>query len=340
MEIELYTYDNQLANREQLEVFVARHPQGNFFQSPKFFDFIKNVKGYRPFQLIAKIEGKVVGSLLGVLQSNGGNVKSWLSRRLIVWGGPLLRGANENEGELALQKLLQAMKQYARGKAIFTEFRNFFDMKAHKSSFEAAGFEFRPHLNFLVKTEAEATVRKRLSNSKMRQIKSSLKLGATVEEAASEKEVIAFYEILEVLYQEKVKKPLPNIEFFLNFYRTPAICKFFVVKYQGEVVGGILCPIFENKVIYEWYVGGKDRVVKGLHPSVLATWAPIEYAVQNGYDHFDFMGAGKPNEHYGVREFKARFGGEEVGFGRFYMILDKSLYQIGQWGLKVYQKIM
>ncbi len=339
MQIELYTYKDELVGKDQIKAFVANHLQGNFFQSPEFFDFIKKVKGYRPFQLLAKAEGEIIGSLLGVFQSNGGNVKSWLSRRLIVWGGPLINSANEAQDESTLKELLKALKQYAGGKAIFTEFRNFFDMQAYQSTFEAAGFEFRPHLNFLVKTDEEAAVRKRVSKSRMRQIKSSLKLGATIEEAASEEEVLAFYQILEVLYKEKVKKPLPGIELFLNFYRTPAICKFFVVKQEGEVIGGILCPIFENKIIYEWYVCGNDGATKGLHPSVLATWAPIEYGFQNGYSHFDFMGAGKPDEDYGVREFKARFGGEEVGFGRFYMIMNKSLYQVGQLGLKVYQKI-
>ena len=339
MNIELYTYQDEITEREALGSFIATHQEGSFFQSPDFFDFIKKVKGYRPFQLIAKDGEEIRGSLLGVFQSNGGNVKSWLSRRLIVWGGPLVKADTAEAEQACIAAVLKALKQYAGGKAIFTEFRNFYDMSAYKTEFEAAGFEFRPHLNFLVKTDEEAAVRKRVSKSRMRQIKSSLKLGATIEEAASEEEVLAFYQILEVLYREKVKKPLPGIELFLNFFRTPTLCKFFVVKHEGKVVGGIVCPVFENKIIYEWYVCGNDGVVKGLHPSVLATWAPIEYGFKNGYQHFDFMGAGKPDEDYGVREFKARFGGEEVGYGRFYMIVNKSLYQVGQLGLKVYQKI-
>lgn len=339
MQIYLYTGKDKLANKERLEVFVANHQQGNFFQSPIFFDFIKKVKGYSPFQLIAEEEGKVVGSLLGVFQSNGGNVKSWLSRRLIVWGGPLLAGADETQDAQALKALLKALKRAAGGRAIFTEFRNFFDMKAYRKVFAAEGFEFRPHLNFLVRTEEEKAVRKRVSSSRLRQIKSSLKLGATIAEAACEEEVKAFYQILEELYKEKVKKPLPGIELFVNFYKNPSICKFFIIKYEDKVVGGILCPIFKNKVIYEWYVCGKDGAIKGLHPSVLATWAPIEYGFRNGYEYFDFMGAGKPDESYGVREFKARFGGEEVGFGRFYLVMNRSLYQVGRLALKVYQKI-
>ena len=339
MQIEVYSYKEELAEMHVLQDFVAAHPEGNFFQSPAFFDFIKTVKGYRPFQMVAKKDGRVIGSLLGVFQSNGGNVKSWLSRRLIIWGGPLVQAKSVEEEKECFAEFLKALKQYASGKAIFTEFRNFFDLRPYQEIFENAGFEFRPHLNFLVKTDEEAAVRKRVSKSRMRQIKSSLKLGATIEEATDEAEVMAFYDILQVLYQEKVKKPLPGAELFLNFYRSPDLCKFFVIKYENEVIGGILCPIFAGKVIYEWYVCGNDGMIKGLHPSVLATWAPIQYGFQNGYDHFDFMGAGKPDEDYGVREFKARFGGEEVGFGRFYMIMNKSLYQVGQLGLKVYQKI-
>ena len=37
---------------------------------------------------------------------------------------------------------------------------------------------------------------------------------------------------------------------------------------------------------------------------------------EQGFDLFDFGGAGRPDEHYGPREFKAKFGGELVDFGR------------------------
>lgn len=343
MQIHLYTHKDQLQDQTALtefESFIQTHPNGNFFQSPGFFEFIKGVKGYRPFLLVATDQAdKIVGSLLGVFQSNGGNIKSWLSRRLIIWGGPLVLAETTADEASIVSTLLKALKKEAGGNAIFAEFRNFFDMTSWKGVFEEQGFEFRPHLNFLVKTDEEAPVRKRVSKSRMRQIKSSIKLGATIEEAANEAEVMDFYNILEVLYKEKVKKPLPGVELFLQFYRSPELCKFFVIKHEERVIGGIVCPIFNDKIIYEWYVCGADGEVKGLHPSVLATWAPIEYGFKNGYDHFDFMGAGKPDEDYGVREFKERFGGEQVAFGRYYMILNKSLYEVGQLGLKVYQKI-
>jgi len=40
-----------------------------------------------------------------------------------------------------------------------------------------------------------------------------------------------------------------------------------------------VCPILQRKVIYEWYVCGLDREIKDVYPSILATWAAIDYAV-------------------------------------------------------------
>jgi len=63
------------------------------------------------------------------------------------------------------------------------------------------------------------------------------------------------------------------------------------------------------------------------------------YAVQNGYQHFDMMGAGKPNDGYGVRDFKAKFGGQLVEYGRFLYVLNPLLYNIGKLGVKLLKKV-
>ena len=50
------------------------------------------------------------------------------------------------------------------------------------------------------------------------------------------------------------------------------------------------------------------------------------------------MGAGKPDEAYGVRDFKARFGGEQVEHGRFLYINKPLLYRVGKFGVKLLKK--
>ncbi|MBI1781987.1 MAG: peptidoglycan bridge formation glycyltransferase FemA/FemB family protein [Sphingobacteriales bacterium] len=170
-------------------------------------------------------------------------------------------------------------------------------------------------------------------------MKKSLNNGATILEDVTEEQVEIFYQILLNLYNTKVRKPLPAWSFFKEFYHSPHLGKYFLIEYNGEIVGGIMCPVFKNKAIYEWYIAGKDGVDKNINPSVLATWAPINYALKNGIESFDFLGAGRPEEDYGVRQFKAGFGGEQVAYGRYLRINNPMLYSIGKSGLAFLKRI-
>jgi serine/alanine adding enzyme len=342
MKIKIYTTFSDFRSNggfEPVGAFLRAHPHGNFFQSPAFFQLTDGLPGHQPVLLVASTEpGTIAGTLLAVLQSNGRGIKAWMSRRLIVWGGPLAADLPEATRSAAIRVLLDELNRFAQSRAIYVEFRNMFDTTAEKETFETLGFGYKAHLNYLVKTDEAQAVKKRMSSSRTRQINASLKAGATIEEVQNEDDIQEYYALLQKLYREKVKKPLASIELFLKFQRLNC-GRFFVIKHGGKVVGGIVCPVFENKTIYEWYVCGEDGLVQGLHPSVLATWAPIEYGLKNGMEHFDFLGAGKPDQDYGVREFKARFGGEEVSFGRYEKIVNPGLYRVGKAGLTLLNKL-
>ena len=51
------------------------------------------------------------------------------------------------------------------------------------------------------------------------------------------------------------------------------------------------------------------------------------------------MGAGKPDDHYGVRDFKQEFGGKLVEHGRYKYINKPLLYKIGEIGVKLLRKM-
>ena len=68
-------------------------------------------------------------------------------------------------------------------------------------------------------------------------------------------------------------------------------------------------------VVYGWY-GGVDRAYGSYIPNELLTWHILQWGAEHGYRMYDFGGAGEPDEEYGVRDFKAKFGGELVSFGR------------------------
>jgi len=189
-----------------------------------------------------------------------------------------------------------------------------------------------------VNTESREELIKKISKSKIRQIKKGFASGAEIIRPKNIAEVREFYNILRLLYKYKVNKPLLDWSFFKSFYNLSVdgnIGKLFLVKYQEKIIGGILCPIFEDKIIYEWYVCGLDETYKNQYPSVLATWAAIDYALKNNIKIFDFMGVGVPEREYGVREFKSKFGGDMVSYGRFGLVNNKFLYIITEIGYNI-----
>ena len=93
-----------------------------------------------------------------------------------------------------------------------------------------------------------------------------------------------------------------------------------------------------GKCLYEWFVCGRDGEWKTVFPSSVATYAGIRYAAEHSMPRFDMMGAGTPDEAYGVRDFKARFGGKEVEHGRFLNVLSAPMYNIGKLGVKILKR--
>ncbi len=82
-----------------------------------------------------------------------------------------------------------------------------------------------------------------------------------------------------------------------------------------------------KRVIYGWY-GGLDRRYAAFLPNELLTWSILKWGAENGYRHYDFGGAGRPDERYGVRDFKAKFAGEPVSFGRNVCVHSPTLYRL------------
>ncbi len=315
----------------KIESFVTNHPNGNFFQSPAAYKLFQSAENHQPFVIIASENEELKGILTGVIFNEPG-IKGFFSRRCIVWGGPIV-----NSDELA-GLLIDELNNFVKSRAIYTEFRNLFDLSSVDDQFKKRGYEFEDRINYIVELESIEANTIKLNENRRRRIKKSIKSGAAIVNPNEISEVKEFYSILKKLYKEKVKKPLPSFDFFARFFEQKELGKYLFVKYEGKIIGGIMAPVFMD-TIYEWYICGLDNEFKDQSPSVMATWAAIEYGINNGLKYFDFMGAGKPDDEYGVREFKSKFGGKEVRYGRYLRINNKLLYSLGKFGLKILSKI-
>ena len=285
---------------------------------------------------------RLMGVIVGYTTLERNPLKQFFTCRAIIIGGPVIdedATAEEVAALLNAVKKLQRSDLQPKGRTtatrstglspIYIETRNFHDYSKWKHIFEKCGFCYQPHYDIHVQCNAQH----QMSEQRIRQVKKAFKNGATICEAQSEQEIRDWYRILSQLYREKVRTPLFSEEFFMQFYRE-GVGKYLLVKHQGKVIGGMMCPILDGKAIYEWFVCGLDEEYRELYPSVMATYAAIEYAKAKGLPLFDFMGAGKPTVPYGVRDFKMEFGGELVEHGRFLYIRRPLLYWIGKLGVK------
>jgi hypothetical protein len=324
-----------LVDCQQWESLLQSSKTKSFFQTKECYDlYSANPEFMKPFCLAVEDTGKLKGVIVGYIQADGRAAKRYLSRRAIINSGPLLADDISDE---ALFMLLIECRKRLQGKAIYVECRNFEDYSQHKDVFEHCGFKYVPHLNFHIDTTSEEIVNRNLGKSRKRDIKTSFRDGAEIVEHPTIDEVREFYAILSDLYIHKVKTPLYPISFFERLYQQD-YSKFLFVRLNGRIVGGTVCVCLPGYAVYEWFACGEDGVHKNIYPSTVATYAGIRYAAQNGYQHFDMMGAGKPNEGYGVRDFKAKFGGQLVEHGRFINVINPLLYIVGKLGVKLLKK--
>lgn len=318
--------------REEWSALVAASATGTWFQGPEAYAFYTSMPElFRPFVVGLENEGKLRGVCVGYVTVEKSALKQMMTRRAIIVGGSAIA---DNCSEEEVEILLSAVRKQLKSEAIYVECRNFNDYSRWKEAFAAAGFEYVPHLNFHVDTSSVEVVEANLGKSRKRDIRTSLRDGATIIEKPTLEQVREYYAILEHLYKTRVKTPLFPFSFFEKLWQHKD-GRFILVELNGEIIGGTVCVEQEGKCLYEWFACGRDGEWKAIFPSTLATYSGIRYAAEHGCARFDMMGAGKPDEAYGVRDFKAKFGGKEVEHGRFLCITKPVLYQIGKLGVAI-----
>ena len=332
---QLLTYPD--IDPQQWQQLIECSPYATWFQTDEAYRFYQSVGDMQAFAYGVSEDDNLVGLVVGYTTTEKCKFKQHFTARSIIVGGPLIADNISNEALTALLKAVKAMESNGQSpianRPIYIETRNFHDYSRWKSVFESIGFAYKEHYDIHVHCSAQH----RLSDRRQRELKRAIKNGAEIIEAQSEQQIRDWYQILSQLYREKVRIPLFSEEFFLRFYRN-GVGKYLLVKYQGKIIGGMMCPILKGKAVYEWYVCGLDEEYRELYPSVMATYAAIEYAKQNDIPLFDFMGAGEPDIPYGVRDFKMEFGGELVEHGRFLCVRKPLLYWIGKMGVKWLKK--
>ena len=308
-----------------------------WFQTPEAYRFFSSLSFMETFALGIKNEGVLKGVVVGYIQKDGNPLKQFLSRRAIVMGGPLFADDITDE---EVKTLLTELQTRLKRKTIYVETRNLNDYSRWRTALEECGFKYDPHYDVIVDTSSVEEVNGRLDRNRKRNIKKAIENGIIIDKNPSKADVNAFYSLLNELYETKVKTPLYPYEFFEKLRELPASLFCIAKDPEGKVIGGLVCVAQTGNAVYAWFACGDDMLYKKLSPSVMANYAGICHAAENGFAKFDFMGAGKPDDGgYGVRDFKLKFGGELLEPGRYILVCNPLLYGLGRLAVKILKKV-
>jgi serine/alanine adding enzyme len=324
-------------DREKWEDFVSSHPQGNIFQSKYISDVYIHTNNYEPVSLAAvDSESKeILAVLQAVIVRDASGIVGSISSRSIINGGPLF--VEGKKGLEALEKLLNYYEKFLHNRAIYTQVRNVWDTENSKNNLVSLGYQYEPHLNYLIDLNRPAEeIWGDIHKPRRKGINRAEKVGIKVRKIESKNEIKDCYKVIEETYKN-VRLPLADISLLESAYEIlsgPGLIDFYLATQDNEVVGSRVVLKYKG-MVHDWYAGSKQEIN---YVNEAVVWHMLsEYAGKEKV--FDFGGAGHPDKPYGVREFKKRFGGEEVNYGRYEKVHDRKKKELLNLGFKAYKKL-
>lgn len=333
-------YDN--ISKKEWSRFVNAHAHGNIFQTPEMYDVYNLTKNYEPvFVGVVDGAGNLVGFLLSVIQREFGGPLGALSSRCVTWGGPLIsEELDKKNKDIVFDSILKEHNRIARKRAIYMQFRNLWDMTGYRKIFEREGYNYEDHLDILMDlTKGEEALWKDMNKKRRNSIRNAIKAGLIIKPVQNEKEMEVIYSVYNDVYKN-AGLPLVDISMFLSSYRilkAKNMVLHLIAYYEGTPIGAISVLLFK-KTMYDWYAGSFLKY-RNKHPNDLLPWIAMKWGLERGYEIFDFGGAGKPEEEYGVRDFKMKFGGVVVNYGRYQNVFKKNTLRLAMGGLNMWKKV-
>ncbi|HLF27801.1 MAG TPA: peptidoglycan bridge formation glycyltransferase FemA/FemB family protein [Anaerolineae bacterium] len=320
--------------------YVEQHPQGNIFHTPEMFQVFSRTKGYQPALLSATLRGDRVLALLSPVQITlGDGPLRRLRTRAVAYGSVLYDPGPA--GASALTTLMHAYVHKTSAKLLFTELRNLADLSAARPVLARHGFAHEDHLTYLIDLDRPANeVWRALHKSGRKAIRRSVHRGVTVQELDDRSLLPAYYDLIRQTYA-RAQIPLADISLFeavFDVLVSQGMAKMLLARVADDYVAASLELLYKD-VIYSWY-SGYDRAFRYFYPNDILVWHILEWGATHGYRCYDFGGAGRPDQAYGVRNFKAKFGGQLVNLGRYTYVHAPLALMVSRAGYALYRTLL
>jgi serine/alanine adding enzyme len=297
--------------------FVDDNPGGNIFHTPEMLQVFERTLGHRP-ELWAVVDGE--SEILALMTPIHITLMDGLLRRFttrsVVYGSILCQ--DTPRGREALRLLLETYTRRTKGRSLFTELRNLQNLVDLQPLLADSGYVYEEHLNYLIDLDRPSEeVLQSIGKRTRKKIRRGVRDGhVIVRDVTHRADLDDWYATLQKTYSN-AHAPLADRSLFeatFDILLPKHMAKFLIAQVEGNAAACSVELPYKD-AIYGWY-GGSDRAYSDYQPNEMLIWHILEWGASNGYRIYDFGGAGKPDEEYGVRDFKAKFGGELVNFGR------------------------
>jgi serine/alanine adding enzyme len=322
---------------DEWDRYITQHPRGNIFQSRMLYEVYERTKNYYPMKLfsINHTTGKLSGVLTSVVICEENRFFHKFTSHSVLQGGPLLSPGIENE---AISQLIDEYDRRSQKMALYSEIRNLSDVRDELGNVE--NYTYEDHLNYLIDlNNSEEELWHKLHQSRRKNINRAQRWGVVIEEMNEERYLPIFYDLLRETYEE-ARIPLADKSLFIQAFRIlypKNHLKVFLARKGENYIAARAILLFKD-TLYDWYAGAR-RDGLSAYPNDYLVWHILKWGRSRGYHIFDFGGAGKPGVAYGPREFKRRFGGELVNFGRYKAVYSPVRMKISDIGFRIYQKL-
>jgi serine/alanine adding enzyme len=296
--------------------FVVEHPKGCVFHTSEMVRAFEATKGNKPLALASLgPHGQILALLVSVRVQTLPAPMGRLSSRAIFYAEPLCQ--DNAAGANALAQLVAEHDAKMGRSVLFAEVRPLHAPGIERMILERSGYEYLEYLNYLYDVgQSVEGIWSELHKSAQRAIRQCERRGLEVREVHAETAVEQLYPLLKLSYGHS-GVPLADRSLFdaaARELQPRGLAKFFAA-YEGPTPVAMDVMLTFKDRIYFWY-GGVTRATSG-SPCSLLRWFELKWAHAHGYAICDSGGAGWPHVPYGVREFKRKFGGELVQFGRY-----------------------
>ena len=312
--------------------FVETGPDGNVFHTPEMYQVFARARRHRPslwaatdasgspLALFLPVEITVVNPML----------RPWTCRA-VAYGGLLC--ADGAAGRRAMGSLLATYSDTAPRRSLVTELRHLSDAADLRQALGDTRFSHEEHLNYLIRLDRPpADLWLGLSKTARQRVRSAKKKGVVVAEVTDMTGGDEAYRLLEQVYH-RARVPLADPSLFrgaLCLLYPRGMLRIFTARLGEKVIGARFLLTYRGRIL-DWYAGS-DRAFASFSPNELLVWHALRWGQEHGFRVFDFGGAGRPGEHYGPREFKAKFGGDLVNFGRDVLIHAPLRFRMSRLG--------